>query len=74
VADRRPDQTGSYRSALAEELIVPGKPEESLLWKRMQGRRFMKRRMPPIATELVDPRGSELIARWISELPSRGER
>jgi uncharacterized repeat protein (TIGR03806 family) len=47
-------------------LIVAGDPIQSLLWQRMARRGAGQ--MPPIATHLADPAGSDLIAEWIRQL------
>jgi hypothetical protein len=64
-----PQATPTYKSTLTR-FVVPGNPADSSLWRRMQGRGFlgMRRRMPPLASELVDKRGSDVVARWITQL------
>jgi hypothetical protein len=47
-------------------LISPGKPESSELLLRMGHRG--PRQMPPLATYFVDPRGLEIVRRWIEGL------
>ena len=46
-------------------LLTPGKPEESVLWARVQTL-DLQDRMPQIGTYVVDPEGLQLIADWIS--------
>jgi hypothetical protein len=48
-------------------IIVPGDPSTSQLWMRMNLRNLEQ--MPPLATELVDPTGSEAVRAWIASLP-----
>lgn len=45
-------------------LIAAGHPERSLLWHRMQLRG--RGQMPPLASSLVDPLGTDVIRRWIA--------
>lgn len=54
---RRPEGT---------KLIAPGKPELSELLRRIQSDYPLQ--MPPVATNLVDPKGSAVIERWIRKL------
>lgn len=49
------------------KLIAPGAPERSLMLQRLQRRG--RGQMPPLATSLVDPRGTALLAEWIRALP-----
>jgi len=48
--------------------IKPGNPQESFLWRRMSVRDGGAWQMPPIATEVVDHAGVELIEKWILEM------
>lgn len=48
-------------------ILTPGKPEESVLWARMQTLDDMAR-MPQIGTYVVDEPGVQLISDWISSL------
>lgn len=48
------------------KLLEPGAPGRSLLLRRMQIRD--KGQMPPLGSHLVDPVGTDLVARWIAEL------
>lgn len=48
-------------------VLVPGEPERSLVWLRMQ--RLGLGRMPHIASNVVDQRAVELIGEWIRSLP-----
>lgn len=48
--------------------IVPGNPDRSGLWLRMQ-HRHDGWEMPPLATNQVDPAGVDLIKTWIAGLP-----
>jgi mono/diheme cytochrome c family protein len=59
--------TPTYRSTLGQ-FIVPGKPEESQLYRRFAGLVWLWPTMPPIGSEVTDPNGLKLIERWIREL------
>jgi hypothetical protein len=77
------EQTAPYKTAIntstqvpekltdtaATKNIVPGDPDASLVYVRMQRRAPEKGQMPSVATEVVDPIGIELIAKWIRALP-----
>ena len=47
-------------------LLVPGAPEKSLIWQRMK--RLDERRMPRVASSLVDEDAVKLIKAWIEQL------
>ena len=47
-------------------LLVPGSPERSLIYHRMQLKKLG--RMPHIASHVIDKEGSELIRKWIASL------
>jgi mono/diheme cytochrome c family protein len=75
---RTPEATGAFRTAVGQPVTVPydpslvfrvrpGFPEESAVWGLM-ARRGGLLQMPPIASELVDPVGLELVAEWIRTL------
>jgi hypothetical protein len=46
--------------------VVPGYPEKSHLYDRMQKRDFWA--MPPVGSEVIDTTGSATIKQWITEL------
>jgi len=48
-------------------LVVPGKPEESLLYRKLQDRRPPIGEQMPLQTPPLDPRGRALVFRWIQE-------
>jgi hypothetical protein len=52
------------------ERIVPGKPEESLVWWLLSMRNPSNRKdqMPPIASRVVDDDGAMLVEKWIRAL------
>jgi uncharacterized repeat protein (TIGR03806 family) len=50
-------------------ILTPGKPEESVMWARVQTLDD-KNRMPQIATYVVDEQGLKLISDWIAGIPS----
>ena len=58
---RRPAET---------KLIAPGKPDHSELFRRITSDYPLQ--MPPLATNLVDPKGSEVLRRWIEQLGKSG--
>ena len=47
-------------------LVRPGEPEQSILWLRLAMRGSAQ--MPPLASHVVDPLGSEVVADWIASL------
>jgi uncharacterized repeat protein (TIGR03806 family) len=49
-------------------ILVPGAPDQSVLWLRDSRRGTGQ--MPPLATNAVDPLGSELVRDWILSLSS----
>lgn len=59
----------NYRLPGAEssQRIVPGKPEQSVLWFRMQSR-FSAAQMPPLGTKLVEREAIRLIEHFIHQL------
>ena len=79
VADRDAATSGVFRSLVGATLqywrggaitmrVAADQPDASAIVARMQIR-GTDDQMPPLATELVDPAGIELVRRWISELP-----
>jgi hypothetical protein len=73
------EDTELYRSVVNQELqyyrgesvnlrVTPGDAQASALVGRMSVR-GPKEQMPPLATELVDPVGIDLISQWITSLP-----
>jgi hypothetical protein len=78
VEDRAPEQTRAYLSTVGVELqnfddtaltlrVAPGEPAQSALLFRMT-ERGPKTQMPPLATELTDPDGIDLVRAWIDAL------
>lgn len=58
---------------LAEERRVhAGQPNSSALWVRMT--MMGPQRMPPLATQRVDPEGTQLVRRWIESLDASAGR
>lgn len=49
-------------------IIAPGRPENSILLKRLSSRESYQ--MPPLASSIVPENGAELIRRWIGKLDS----
>jgi hypothetical protein len=47
-------------------LLAPGEPDRSVILERM--RAVGANRMPPVASNVVDPQGVELIREWIGAL------
>jgi hypothetical protein len=79
IDDFTPQMTGAYRTTPGQGVtayrnpdyatrVVPHEPTRSALWFRMQSR-GSKDQMPPLATEMVDPVGVDLVKRWIESLP-----
>ncbi len=71
-------ETNTYQTAIGKRPLIPGlgtlvyiepgQPESSFLHKRMTRRDDGGWQMPPLATEVVDEKGAQLIAEWISSL------
>jgi len=58
---------GRMRRRLPDmKLIAPGKPSHSELFRRITSDYPLQ--MPPLATNLVDPKGTEVVRRWIERL------
>lgn len=49
--------------------VIPGNPQDSLLYQLITSRAGNKEQMPPIATKVVDSTHTEIIRRWIEALP-----
>lgn len=72
------ESTNVYRTAINKAphlegmgldiFVEPGQPRKSFLWRRMSVRDNGIWQMPPIATEILDEQGVDLIEQWISEL------
>lgn len=62
---RAPNAEDDASAAYDTYVIVPGQPESSVLFTRMQSRHAATQ-MPPLATELPDRESLELIHRWIT--------
>jgi mono/diheme cytochrome c family protein len=78
VADRRPQDTQAYRTAIGRPAtsfrnpttplrVAPGQPEQSALLHRMRDP-SRAARMPPLGSERVDRAGSALVETWIRSL------
>jgi uncharacterized repeat protein (TIGR03806 family) len=63
---KKPGSAGGGTGGLTYD-IVPGDPESSILWYRMQTAEIGEM-MPDIGRSLVDERGVELVAEWIRRL------
>src|SRR6185295_19039512 len=48
--------------------IVPGSPEQSLIYELITSRKGPKDQMPPIATQVVDPDHVRVVEAWIRAL------
>jgi hypothetical protein len=79
VDDFTPQMTAAYRTTAGQHVtayrnpdyptrVVPHDPDKSAIWFRMS-QRGSKDQMPPLATEMVDPVGIDLVKRWIESLP-----
>jgi hypothetical protein len=62
------DVTYFRGGATAGKRVAPGAPDMSAVVVRMSAR-MPKVQMPPLATEIVDPTGLELVRAWIASLP-----
>jgi cytochrome c553 len=63
-------EVAAYRSTL-DGILVPGDPEHSELYRRMDSGSMFLRRMPPLATQSRDDAALARLLHWISELPCR---
>jgi hypothetical protein len=74
------EQTGVYRSVIDQRLqywrhdgfsqrVVPGDPAASAVIYRMHTR-GNRDQMPPLATEIIDSTGIDIVTRWINSLPA----
>ena len=64
-------ETPVMKTAKAEELS-PGKPEASAIFTRTRGDlAAFQQRMPPLATEVIDPDALPLLDAWIKSLPAK---
>jgi hypothetical protein len=61
-----PERTPAYTSAVGDR-ILPGRPSESLVIRRMSTRSFIYR-MPPLGSERVDRDAIDTVSQWILEL------
>lgn len=68
-----PESTPVYRTAVGE-VIVPGDPEGSALFQRIQSHIFFRPRMPALGTEEINPAAVQLLGAWIAQIPARGDR
>lgn len=55
---------------LGQKRVVPGKPEESLLFKLISQRGDDQDQMPPLATRIPDSEFVNLVREWIESLPA----
>jgi len=62
-------RASSYRlpGADSSQRVVPGRPQESALWFRMQSR-FPAAQMPPLGTKIVDRDAVRLLDRFIRQM------
>jgi len=67
LVDEKPSQ-GEFAIAEAR-IIAPGAPERSVLLHRIT-QKPGRGRMPPLASSVIDPEGTELIRKWIESLQS----
>lgn len=79
VNEHDPTTTAIWKSLVGKPLlywrhppyttrVVPGDPTMSAVVARM-GLRGSRDQMPPLATELTDPAGLDLVTRWVASLP-----
>ncbi|MBP9112539.1 MAG: PQQ-dependent sugar dehydrogenase [Polyangiaceae bacterium] len=62
------NKQGDVGLPTAAKIVSPGKPAESVLSVRMKA--LDVRRMPPLASGIVDPSGTKVVDDWISGLTS----
>lgn len=55
---------------VGQKRVVPGKPDESLLFKLISQRGEDLGQMPPLATRIPDPEFVRLVREWIESLPA----
>jgi len=53
--------------------VIPGNPQDSLLYQLITSRAGPKEQMPPIATKVVDSHHTELIRQWIVSLDGESD-
>jgi len=68
-----PEATAAYRTAIGN-IVFAGAPAASPLLDRVHGGGFFVSRMPPLATEIIDPRAGPLLEAWIRGLEPPKER
>jgi hypothetical protein len=79
TTDTTVEGSGVWKSLVGQKLqywrhdgfsqrVVPGDAATSAVLYRMQTR-VKREAMPPLATELVDPTGVDIVTRWITSLP-----
>jgi len=56
----------------SSRIVVPGAPERSTLFYRMRSRRPSSQ-MPPLGTAIPDEEATELVRKWIEDLPSASQ-
>jgi hypothetical protein len=80
VGDRDAATSGVFGSIVGQRItywrggnitlrVDPGSPDTSGIFVRMHARGTMDQ-MPPIASEIVDSTGVELVRQWIAALPA----
>ena len=62
------DQPSAWVMDTATVRVRPGNPEGSTLFRRMGLRDMGVQQMPPLASDMVDPEGREIIETWITAL------
>lgn len=66
LVDERPTQ--GDLNIIDPRLIAPGAPDRSVLYRRISSLPGQGR-MPPLASSVIDPHGTQLIRRWIESIP-----
>lgn len=63
----KPVEAGAIYENISDfKVIDPGDPENSAIYRRMTLRNLFQ--MPPLASHIVDPEGSEVIREWIQTM------
>jgi hypothetical protein len=63
-----PERTAAYRTAVGAVIFPGAAAAASPLVERVEGGSLFRPRMPPLATEVVDPRAGPLMRAWIARI------
>jgi hypothetical protein len=65
-----PQDTPVYRTTFGR-VVAPGRPDDSPLFRRVSRDALFRARMPPLATEAIDPAAVTVLRDWIAGLAAR---